>query len=151
MKKILMIFVLFFLMVACQNRPQAEKQNSSQLYDTTGSSHTPIVLIYNFYGKHRCPNCIAMEEATKKTLDKYFSEQVNQGTVKRFSVNTDDPANKDLCEKYEAFGSSLFLTRVYQGKDSTIELTGQGFKFALKNEEKFMEILKTHIENLLKP
>jgi hypothetical protein len=39
---------------------------------------------------------------------------------------------------------------VLKGKETTIDLTGDGFKFALNKEDKFIEILKTNIENLLK-
>ncbi|NMC98260.1 MAG: hypothetical protein GYA62_00870, partial [Bacteroidales bacterium] len=104
----------------------------------------------NFYATHRCASCIAIEDATKKTLDTYFAEAVKQGNIKQFSINIDDEANAKLCEKYQAYGSGIYLTQVLKGKETTIDLTGDGFKFALNKEDKFIEILKTNIENLLK-
>jgi hypothetical protein len=108
------------------------------------------VLIYNFHVTNRCPSCIAIEEATTKTLNTYFSKEVKEGRIKRQVLNVDDKANKTISEKYEAFGSGLFITRIFNGKETTTDLTGDGFKYARNKEEKFIEILKTTISNYLK-
>jgi hypothetical protein len=108
------------------------------------------VLIYNFHVTNRCASCIAIEDATTKTLDTYFSKEVKEGRIKRQVLNVDDEANKTISEKYEAFGSGLFITRVLKGKETTTDLTGDGFKYARNKEDKFIEILKTTITNYLK-
>lgn len=153
MKKLNVFFsIVLLLFVACQHSTKKTKSetSSSANQEINLNSETPIVLVYNFYATHRCASCIAIENATKKTLDTYFAEAVKQGKVKQFSINIDDEANAKLCEKYQAFGSGIYLTQVYKGKETTIDLTGDGFKFALNKEDKFIEILKTNIENLLK-
>ena len=103
---------------------------------------TPKILIYNFHITNRCVSCIAIEEATTKTLTTYFSKEMKSGIIKRQILNVDDKANKSISEKYEAFGSGLFVTRVFKGKETTTDLTGDGFKYAKNKEEKFIEILK---------
>jgi hypothetical protein len=108
------------------------------------------VMIYNFHVTNRCPSCIAIEDATTKTLNTYFTKEVKEGRIKRQILNVDDEANKTISEKYEAFGSGLFVTRVFKGKETTTDLTGDGFKYARNKEEKFIEILKTTITNYLK-
>jgi len=62
----------------------------------------------------------------------------------------DDDANSKVAEKYQAFGSGLYVTRVFKGKETTTDLTGDGFKFAKNKEEKFIEILKNKISEYLK-
>lgn len=110
----------------------------------------PVVLIYNFHLTNRCSSCIAIEEETGKTLENYFAVEMKQGRIVRKILNVDDKANKKIAEKYEAFGSGVFVTRVFQGKESTTDLTGTGFKFARNKPERYREILKNQIEEYLK-
>jgi len=154
MKKISFVIILTGLMffVACQQNGENKAKNSDSTSVATIDSNTttPIVLVYNFYSTHRCPSCIAIENATIKTLDSLYAEQVKNGQIKRFSINIDDAANAKLCEKYQAFGSGIFVTQILNGKENTVDLTGDGFKFAMNKEEKFIEILKSKIDEFLK-
>jgi hypothetical protein len=111
---------------------------------------SPKVLIYNFHVTNRCVSCIAIEEATTKTLNTHFAAEVKQGRIKRYILNVEDEANAKISEKYQAFGSGLYVTRVFKGKETTSDLTGDGFKFAKNKEEKFIEILKNKITEYLK-
>ncbi|MCX6257138.1 MAG: nitrophenyl compound nitroreductase subunit ArsF family protein [Bacteroidia bacterium] len=110
----------------------------------------PVVFIYNFHVTNRCPTCIAIEEATTKTLNTYFSSELKLGRIKRQVLNVDDKVNNLISEKYQAFGSGLFVTRIFKGKETTTDLTGDGFKFAKNKEDKFIEILKSKISEYLK-
>ena len=107
-------------------------------------------MVYNFHITNRCASCIAIEEATTKTLKTYFPEELKQGRIKQYILNVDDEANEKISEKYQAFGSGLFVTKVYKGKETTTDMTGDGFKYARNKEEKFIEILKTKITEYLK-
>ena len=110
----------------------------------------PKVLVYNFHVTNRCASCIAIEDATTKTLKTYFAAELKQGRIKQYILNVDDEANEKISGKYQAFGSGLFVTRVYKGKETTTDLTGDGFKYARNKEEKFIEILKNKISEYLK-
>jgi hypothetical protein len=108
------------------------------------------VLVYNFHITNRCVSCIAIEKATTKTLNTYFSAELKQGRIKQYILNVDEDANAKIAEKYQAFGSGLFVTRIYKGKEATTDMSGDGFKFARNKEEKFIEILKSKITEYLK-
>lgn len=110
----------------------------------------PKILIYSFHVTNRCASCIAIEESVKKTLEVYFKNEVKSGQIKLNVLNVDDEANEKIAEKYQAFGSGLFVTRVYQGKEVTSDFTGEGFKYARNKQEKFIELLKTRIQEYLK-
>lgn len=110
----------------------------------------PVVLVYNFHVTNRCASCVAIEEGTTKTLNTYFASEMKSGRIKRYIVNVDDEANSKIAEKYQAFGSGLYVTRVFKGKEMTTDLTGDGFKFAKNKEDRFIEILKTKIAEYLK-
>ncbi|NVO02116.1 MAG: hypothetical protein HXX09_05385 [Bacteroidetes bacterium] len=143
------------------NAEKAHDKKVSDIEDSTSKKTTekdknnpvanlPIVLIYNFHVTNRCVSCIAIEDATTKTLNTYFSSEIKQGRIKRKILNVDDEANKKISEKYEAFGSGLFVTRVFKGKETTTDFTGDGFKYAKNKQEKFIELLKTKISEYLK-
>jgi len=151
MNKTLFFIALVAIITATScNNNSGKNEQASNADSINLNTENPVVLIYNFYGTHRCPSCIAIEEATTKTLDSCFSGQVKSGIIKRYSVNIDEEANAKICEKYQAFGSGIFVTQVLKGKEKTTDLTGSGFKFALHKKEKFIEILKLTIDSLLK-
>jgi hypothetical protein len=108
------------------------------------------VLIYSFHVTNRCASCIAIEESVKKTLDTYFKNEVKSGQIKLSVLNVDDKANEKIAEKYQAFGSGLFVTRIFKGKENTTDLTGDGFKYAKNKQDKFIEVLKSKIQEYLK-
>jgi len=108
------------------------------------------IIIYSFHVTNRCASCIAIEESTKKTLDTYFKNEVKNGRIKLSVLNVDDKANEKIAEKYQAFGSGLFITRVFKGKENTTDLTGDGFKYAKNKQDKFIEVLKSKIQEYLK-
>lgn len=118
--------------------------------DTKQKTELSTVLIYNFHVTNRCVSCIAIEDATTETINAYFSTELKEGRIKRYILNVDDDVNRKIAEKYQAFGSGLFVTRVFKGKETTTDLTGDGFKYAKNKEEKFIEILKTKITEYLK-
>lgn len=172
------IIAVTFIFIGCGNNSNQKVNNDadsiSMNEDTTADSNQQIiddtnnvssdsttkgtanladkstVLIYNFHITNRCVSCIAIEDATTKTLNNYFATELKQGRIKRQILNVDDDANKTISEKYQAFGSGLFVTRVFKGKETTTDLTGDGFKYAKNKEEKFIEILKNKITEYLK-
>lgn len=113
-------------------------------------SANKIIYIYNFHLVNRCASCIAIENATVKTLKTYFSKEQESGRIRFSSINVEADANKALAEKYQASGSSLFVTGTVNGKEKTFDLTADGFKYAKTKEDKFISILKAKLEELLK-
>lgn len=126
------------------------KSESNNKSLTEKKNELPTVFIYNFHVTNRCVSCIAIEEATTKTLNTYFPSELKQGRIKRRILNVDDEKNSKIAEKYQVFGSGLYITRFFNGKETTTDMTGDGFKYARKKEEKFMEILKNTIKEYLK-
>lgn len=167
-------FVLFaaviFLLTSCggantsndkQSNDSVDKtaKNSETLNDGPVESHDQvapeqvspdkIVKIYNFHLKNRCPSCIAIEKATQKTLSTYFQSKVDKGQIQFMTLNVEAEQNKAIAEKYQASGSSLFVTGTLNGKETTYDLTADGFKYAKNKEDKFISILKAKIETFI--
>jgi hypothetical protein len=122
---------------------------TAQNTKTDESSSVNRIEVIDFYGTHRCMTCKAIEASTKYTLDTYFAEEVNNGTIVLRIINVDDEANYDMAEKFEAVGTALFLNVVTTGEEKHIDLTD--FAFTNGNEqEDFAKELKTLIEAELK-
>lgn len=110
---------------------------------------TKLKIVY-FHSEHRCPTCISIEENTRKTLETYFAKQLEDGTITFQVYNVDDEKNEKLVEKYEADGSSLYLTQLNGEKENTTNFTNFAFSYSRHEAEKFMDGLKKEVEKNLK-
>lgn len=131
MKKHLLIFVFLVMSALVISQPKVK-----------------VKVIY-FHGTHRCPTCLAIEDLTRKTLDKYYRSEMEKGLISFSSINVDEKQNKKIAEDYEVYGSSLFLVKMMNGKENRNNLTDFAFTNA-RNESKFMLDLKAKIDELLK-
>lgn len=110
---------------------------------------TKLNIVY-FHAEHRCPTCLSIEENTRKTLDTYFAAQLKDGTIKLQVLDVSEKKNEKLVEKYEAEGSSLYLTRLDGKKETTTDFTNFAFSYSRNQADKFIEGLKAEIEKNLK-
>jgi hypothetical protein len=108
-----------------------------------------LKIVY-FHAEHRCPTCLSIEANTKKTLDTYFAKLIKDGTIKFQVLNVEDDKNQKLVEKYQAEGSSLYLTTVTGKKETTNDLTNFAFSYSRNEPDKFISGLKKEIEKGLK-
>lgn len=104
--------------------------------------------ILDFYGTHRCTACISIEEKTRYTLETYFSDWLKNKTIVFKTVKFDEPANEKLVERFEAYGTSLFINIIKDGKETHIDLSNFAFQKE-HNKAVFVEELKTKIEKAL--
>lgn len=108
------------------------------------------LLVYYFHLTNRCKTCTSIEAATIKTLDEYFKTEIDSGIIIFETFNVEIPDNKILCEKYQAYGATLALTKIEFGKEVNInDLTNFAFsKINLADE--FMIGLKKNIDEWIK-
>ena len=143
---LLMIAITAFSCGTKQNQ-KSESGNDSISQDSIQSA---VLNVYNFHLQNRCASCIAIENATTRTINTYFANELKEGRLVQKIINVDDKTNEAISTKYEMAGSGLLLVSNSKGKEYVVDLTGDGFKYAKNNEEKFIEILKQQIETYLK-
>lgn len=114
-----------------------------------GQKATKLQIVY-FHAKYRCATCTSIEENTKKTLNTYFATQLKDGTIKLQVLDVSESKNEKMAEKYEASGSSLFLTKLNGTKETTTDFTNFAFSYSHNQAEKFIAGLKAEIEKNLK-
>lgn len=129
--------------------PESKESKAVSGTKADQAGHEPVIMVYNFHLTNRCVSCMAIEDATSKTLKLYFEDAVKKGKIKRKILNVEEEANSKISEKYQAFGSGIFVTQVKNGKEATTDLTGDGFRYARNKEEKFIAILKSTIDHYL--
>ena len=103
--------------------------------------------VYYFHATKRCPTCEAIERETKKTIQRSFADQYENGTLKLHILNLDDKANKALVNKYEIYGSSLIL--VPANGDDPVNLTNKAFLYALDHSFAFRKELREKLNEIL--
>jgi hypothetical protein len=137
--KIFLVFFLMFPLGFVTNTWQIATQNTSE----------DQLTVYYFHNTRRCATCNAIESNTIKTLDTYFKDKMEQGTIQMITLNAEEEGNKEICEKYEIWGSTLLLVMIIDGNEKVENVTDFAFANARNNPEKFITGLKEDIENLL--
>jgi len=102
-----------------------------------------------FHRTQRCYTCLYAEEHTLYALETYFADELASGRVTFQSVNVQDDANADIVEKYNnASYLTLCINTVRDGVNHIEEVTDVWL--AIGNDEAFVEIVKSEVEESLK-
>jgi len=139
MKKIIVSSVVLFLLLPLLSFTQTAKSAAGQ----------PKVLVYYFHMINRCKTCNAIEAATRKTVETYYKKQVDDGTLVLKVFNAEEKANEKLAEKYQAYGATLAVTGIKNGKESIEDMTNMAFS-RVNDEKKFQSELRKAIDKQLK-
>lgn len=127
------LIVLSGLLFSCSS-PKKEDNLSDNQSDTNKTIQTnkPVkdhLAIYDFHNEHRCVTCIAIENATKNTLHKFFQKELDDNTITFDLYNCEADENQDLVEEYGAFGTTLTFTIFKNGEKLEIrDLTNWAFE-----------------------
>jgi len=134
------LILSLILLFSCKEKQKEQQSMQVQKPDQ--------VEVLDFYGKHRCKACISIEEKTKFTIETYFKTQVEKGLLSFKVIEIDKEINTTITEEYGAYGTSLFLNVIKDGKETHIDLTNFAFKRE-SNKEAFVKELQGLIQNEL--
>ncbi len=70
-----------------------------------------------FHATQRCSSCLMLSKLTSQTIQKNFAQDLAAGRMTFQEVNVDLPENKNIAQKYMAYGSSLYVNAVASGVD----------------------------------
>jgi len=110
----------------------------------------PKVTIYLFHATRRCASCVAIGNGVNEVLQGIFKNEVKAGRVQLLEIDAEAKENAALCEKFEAFGTALFITRTFKGQETRTDFTAQSFKLAKNKPDDFKQLLREQIEKDLK-
>ena len=108
------------------------------------------LIVYYFHLTNRCHTCTSIETTTVNILNEKFKTELDNEIIVFKSINVDDKANEVLCKKYEAYGSTLALTKMKDGKElKTEDLTNMAFS-KINKPDLFSSELIGKINEMLK-
>ncbi len=139
MKYITFLFLLL-LVVSCKQPDRSKTVTTDVTQD--------MIEVIDFYGTHRCTTCKNIEANAKYTVESFFAKEVEAGKVSFKTVNVDEEENSEIAERFEAFGTALFLNVIRDGIENHIDLTNFAFEKG-NDKEVFSSELKQKIEEQL--
>lgn len=139
--KFLTVLALGLILTACNG----QNKNKENTLDQSISK----IEVLDFHSTHRCMTCNAIEANTKYTLHTYFAKELKEDKITFQAINVDEKENEKIAEKFEAYGTSLFLNVIKDGTETQINITE--FAFTKGNDQEiFSKELKAKIDTELK-
>lgn len=140
MKKLIVLsFALIMMLSGISCNAQTAKKQTAKVVSTG-----KVEVVY-FHFTRRCMTCNAVETESKKALEAMYPQLIKSGKITFKSINLDDASSKTAAEKCGAEGQSLLVMSA--GK--RIDLTSQGFLYAVSNPAKLKAELRKTIDPLL--
>jgi hypothetical protein len=122
---------------------------SAQTKNPTIAPAANRVEVLDFHTDHRCATCLEIEKLTKKVLNDYYASEMKSGKITFRLINADDKANAAIVKKFFAYGTTLIVYSVKNGKESHVDLTNFAF-MNFSKADKFTARLKEEIDAALK-
>jgi hypothetical protein len=136
--RLIIALLLFAPFIACTAQPSGKEAKAS-------ANNSDKIEAYYFHFTARCTTCRTIEAKAKENLETLYPNQVKQGLITFQSVNLDEASSKPLAEKLGVSGQTLLIVK----GDQKINLTNEGFMYAVVKPEKFKEIINEKVDGLL--
>jgi len=136
--------ILFVLIIAL-NVTACNTTQSNDNEEKTAVKTDKKIKVYYFHYSHRCKTCVAVEEETKKALKELYPKEVKSGAIIFHSINMDKKEGEQLAEKMQISGQTLIFIQ----DNKKINLTNDGFMYAVTNPGKLKTKIKQTIVNFL--
>jgi hypothetical protein len=140
MRKFFLIpFVVITLLSISCNAQTSQNQSSP----ISGNND---VEVYYFHMTTRCATCRTVEAEARKNVDMLYADQVISGKISFTALNLEEPTGKAMGEKLGVNSQTLLIVK----GDQKINITNEGFLYAVSQPQKFTEIMKSKIDPLIK-
>jgi hypothetical protein len=131
-------FVLITLLSASCN---AQTNQKASVISQKGD-----VEVYYFHMTSRCVTCKTVEAEARKNVEMLYADKVKAGTISFTSLNLEEATGKAIGEKLGVNSQALLIV----GGDQKINITNEGFLYAVSQPQKFTEVMKAKIDPLVK-
>ena len=140
MKKTFLIsFVLITLIsISCNSQT-----NQKPVASVTKSGN---VEVYYFHNTVRCVTCKTVEAEARKNVEMLYADKVKAGNISFTSLNLEEATGKSMGEKLGVNSQTLLIVN----GDQKINITNEGFLYAVSQPQKFTEVMKSKIDPLMK-
>ena len=139
MRKFILVFITLIVLasVSCYSQSTGEK--------ATAVSRNVDVEVYYFHMTMRCTTCKAVEAEARKNVEMLYAGQVKDGKISFTALNLEEATGRAMGEKLGVNSQTLLIVK----GDQKINITNEGFLYAVSQPQKFTEIMKSKIDPLL--
>jgi hypothetical protein len=139
MRKLLLISFVLITLVGSSCNAQTSEKPAPAIADNGE------VEVYYFHMTLRCTTCKTVEAEARKNIEMLYSDQVKTGKVSFTALNLEEPTGKSVGEKLGVNSQTLLIVK----GDQKINITNEGFLYAVSQPQKFTEVMKLKIDPLL--
>jgi len=130
--------LIIFTAIACST--QAE--NKQAVSTTAGND----VEVYYFHTSIRCVTCKTVEAEARKNIEMLYPEQFKEGKISFTALNLEEEAGRIAGARLGVNSQALLIVN----GDQKINITNEGFLYAVSKPDKFRDIIKEKVDQLIK-
>ena len=131
------ILMLLFSGVSCN----AQTDKKQPVAASSGND----VEVYYFHMTTRCVTCKTIEAEARKNIEMLYADQVKTGKISFTSLNLEEATGKAIGDKLGVNSQTLLIVK----GDQKINITNEGFLYAVSKPDKFKEIIKEKVDPLI--
>jgi hypothetical protein len=140
MKKLILAGFMMLIFSGASCNAQSEKKQTVSA--TSGND----VEVYYFHRTIRCVTCKTVEAEARKNIEMLYADQVKTGKISFTALNLEEATGKTVGEKLGVNSQTLLIVK----GDQKINITNEGFLYAVSKPDKFKEIIKEKVDPLMK-
>ncbi|MFA5819402.1 MAG: nitrophenyl compound nitroreductase subunit ArsF family protein [Bacteroidales bacterium] len=140
MKNLILAGFLMLVFSGASCNAQAEKKQT--VSGTSGNN----IEVYYFHRTVRCVTCKTVEAEARKNIEMLYADQVKTGKISFTALNLEEATGKAVGAKLGVSGQTLLIVK----GDQKINITNEGFLYAVSKPDKFREIIKEKVNPLMK-
>src|SRR5450756_492797 len=130
--------MLVFSGASCNAQPEKKQ--------TVSANSGNDIVIYYYHMTTRCVTCKTVEAEARKNVEMFYADQVKSGKISFTALNLEEATGKSMGEKLGVNSQTLLIVK----GDQKINITNEGFLYAVSQPQKFTEVMKSKIDPLIK-
>ena len=140
MRKLFLISFVLIALVGISCNAQTDQKPAPAV------SKNSDVEVYYFHRTVRCVTCKTVEAEARKNVEMLYADQVKSGKISFTALNLEEATGKSMGEKLGVNSQTLLIVK----GDQKINITNEGFLYAVSQPLKFTEVMKSKIDPLIK-
>ncbi len=129
---------LLLFCTSCKGQPEKKQ--------TVAAVSGNDVEVYYFHNTVRCTTCLTIEAEARKNIEMLYPEMYKEGKISFTSLNLEEATGRSMGEKLGVSGQTLLIVSGNQ----KINITTDGFLYAVAKPDKLREIIKSKVDSLTK-
>ena len=139
MKNLILAGFMMLVFSGASCKAQTEKKQ------TVSANSGNDVEVYYFHRTARCVTCKTVEAEARKNIEMLYADQVKTGKISFTSLNLEEATGKAMGDKLGVNSQTLLIVK----GDQKINITNEGFLYAVSKPDKFKEVIKEKVDPLI--